>query len=132
MPDGERARPDIICFKDDKVQCFNDSKVRLLRAGLCRVEEHARLARQFKALGHPLRLAIIELLSVEECCVCDLANVLEQPVSTLSQHLKTLRLAGLVRSRQSGRFVHYSLSEPGLTRAAELIEAPEQLTEEAR
>ena len=67
------------------------------------------------SLAHRARLAILSVLAVEACCVCDLANVLRLPLSTLSQHLKTLRTAGLVHSRQEGKLVFYSLSEAALS-----------------
>ena len=45
--------------------------------------------------------------------MCDLAHTLGQPVSTASQHLRRLRRAGLLESRQDGRLVFYSLSPTG-------------------
>ena len=88
--------------------CFNTAKIRALRAALPPKATLAASAARYKALAHPARLAVLEVLGVESCCVCDLANVLGLPVSTLSQHLKTLRKAGLVSSRQEGKLVFYS------------------------
>ena len=66
----------------------------------------------FHALSEPLRIQILELLREQELCVCDLCNTLAVPQSKLSFHLKTLKDAGLVRSRQEGRWMYYSLNLP--------------------
>ena len=64
----------------------------------------------FHALSEPLRISVIELLRQQELCVCDLCDALEVSQSKLSFHLKTLKEAGLVNSRQEGRWVYYSLN----------------------
>ncbi len=66
----------------------------------------------FHALSEPLRLKIVELLRENELCVCDLCEVLDVAQSKLSFHLKTLNGASLVRSRQEGRWIYYSLNLP--------------------
>ena len=63
----------------------------------------------FRALADPLRLQILETLRERELCVCDLCDRLQVNQSKLSFHLKTLRAAGLVRARQEGRWMYYSL-----------------------
>ena len=69
----------------------------------------------FRALADPLRLQIIELLRSQELCVCDLCDRLEVSQSKLSFHLKNLKEANLVRSRQEGRWMYYSLNLPQFT-----------------
>ncbi len=71
----------------------------------------------FKALSEPLRVEVIELLRERELCVCDLCERLNVTQSKLSFHLKTLRQAGIVRSRQQGRWIYYRLN---LSRLVEL------------
>ncbi|EGJ31672.1 MULTISPECIES: metalloregulator ArsR/SmtB family transcription factor [Moorena] len=66
----------------------------------------------FHALSDPLRLAVIELLRSQELCVCDLCDRLNVQQSKLSFHLKTLKQAGLIRPRQQGRWMYYSLNLP--------------------
>lgn len=66
----------------------------------------------FHALSDPLRLQILELLRSQELCVCELCELLDVPQSKLSFHLKTLKEAELVRSRQEGRWMYYSLNLP--------------------
>jgi ArsR family transcriptional regulator, arsenate/arsenite/antimonite-responsive transcriptional repressor len=66
----------------------------------------------FKALADPIRGRVLNLLREQELCVCDLSEQLEVAQSKLSFHLKILREAGLVRARQEGRWVYYSLNLP--------------------
>jgi ArsR family transcriptional regulator, arsenate/arsenite/antimonite-responsive transcriptional repressor len=68
------------------------------------------IAAGFHALSDPLRLQILELLREQELCVCELCDRLSVPQSKLSFHLKTLKEAALVRSRQEGRWIYYSLN----------------------
>ena len=63
-------------------------------------------------LSDPLRLAIVELLQKQELCVCELCDRLNVSQSKLSFHLKTLKEAKLIRARQSGRWMYYSLNLP--------------------
>lgn len=64
----------------------------------------------FHALSDSLRLQVIELLRAQELCVCELCEQLNVPQSKLSFHLKILKAARLVRSRQEGRWIYYSLN----------------------
>lgn len=66
----------------------------------------------FHALSEPLRINVIELLRQQELCVCELCDVLGVTQSKLSFHLKTLKEAELVRTRQEGRWIYYSLNLP--------------------
>lgn len=65
-----------------------------------------------RGLSDPLRLAIVELLQKQELCVCELCDRLNVNQSKLSFHLKTLKEAKLIRARQSGRWMYYSLNLP--------------------
>lgn len=70
------------------------------------------IASSFHALSEPLRVQVLELLRAQELCVCELCERLGVTQSKLSFHLKTLKEAGLVRSRQEGRWIYYSLNLP--------------------
>ena len=89
--------------------CFNAEKIGTLRKQMTPLNSLKEEAGRHKALGHPARLAIVHLLELQTCCVCDLANILDMPVSTVSQHLRVLATAGLLESRQQGKLVFYSL-----------------------
>ena len=72
----------------------------------------ATLVAGFHALSEPLRIQVLELLRSQELCVCELCEQLAVPQSKLSFHLKTLKEAALVRTRQEGRWIYYSLNLP--------------------
>jgi ArsR family transcriptional regulator, arsenate/arsenite/antimonite-responsive transcriptional repressor len=71
---------------------------------------HRKIIDGFQALADPLRLQVVELLKSREFCVCELCDLLEVSQSKLSFHLKTLKKASLVNSRQEGRWIYYSLN----------------------
>lgn len=64
----------------------------------------------FHALSDPIRLQILELLRSQELCVCELCEQLDVAQSKLSFHLKTLKEAGLLLSRQEKRWIYYRLN----------------------
>lgn len=64
----------------------------------------------FQSLSEPLRLQVLDLLRHQELCVCDLCEVLAISQSKLSFHLKVLKEAKLVQSRQEGRWIYYRLN----------------------
>jgi ArsR family transcriptional regulator, arsenate/arsenite/antimonite-responsive transcriptional repressor len=68
----------------------------------------------FHALSDPIRIRALELLSDRELCVCELCEALGVTQSKLSFHLKTLKEATLVCSRQEGRWIYYRLNLSGL------------------
>ncbi len=79
-------------------------------------EADALLARLAKALGHPARIAIIRLLARREACICgEIVAELPLAQSTVSQHLKVLKEAGLVRGEVDGPRVCYCLEPETLT-----------------
>ncbi len=69
-----------------------------------------RKAAIFKALGHPIRLRIVHMLMDGERCVCTLHADSQRDMSTISSHLKVLRNAQVIKSRQVGKQVFYSLN----------------------
>ncbi len=75
-----------------------------------RADPLGQRARVFKALGHPVRLQIIDALMQDgEACVCHLEHRLGLRQAYLSQHLAKLRAAGLVTDRRRGSNVFYAL-----------------------
>jgi DNA-binding transcriptional ArsR family regulator len=77
-------------------------------------------AELFKILSVDSRIQIIELLKRRgPMCVCDLATVLSISPSAVSQHLKVLRMAGLVRSERQGYWVTYALNDVALGRCCQ-------------
>ncbi len=73
-----------------------------------------RLAKYARALAHPARLAILQLLVSKQTCVCgDIVDELPLSQSTVSQHLKELKQAGLIKGDIEGARVCYCISEKG-------------------
>ena len=66
----------------------------------------------FKTLGQPVRIRVLELLSIREHAVSELLATIEIEPANLSQQLAVLRRAGLVRTRKEGSAVHYSVTSP--------------------
>jgi ArsR family transcriptional regulator len=71
-------------------------------------------ALRFRALGDETRLRILEQLVAGEATVSELMERLDVGQSLMSHHLRTLRDAGLVVARRSGRFVRYRISDAAL------------------
>ena len=84
----------------------------------------AELAALAKAVGHPARVRILRLLASRTTCVCgDLVDALPLAQSTVSQHLKVLKLAGLVQGTIAGPRVCYCLRPEALARWKALVAA---------
>lgn len=64
----------------------------------------------FKALGHPSRVFIVERLKEADHCVCELSELVEADMSTVSRHLSILKRAGIVTDRKEGTTIYYSLA----------------------
>jgi ArsR family transcriptional regulator len=69
------------------------------------------LVEQLKAVSHPLRLRVLGLLRPGELCVCQVAEVLSVPASSVSEALRELRRANFVRERKEGRWVFVSIQD---------------------
>lgn len=84
--------------------------------GITKAEEFSvkdnRVAKYAKALSHPARIAILKLLIQKQACICG-AIVDELPLSqsTVSQHLKELKAAGLIKGDINGPKVCYCIDE---------------------
>jgi DNA-binding transcriptional ArsR family regulator len=84
--------------------------------GLAKTEEFTvkdnKLAKYAKALAHPARIAILQLLIKKQSCICgDIVEELPLSQSTVSQHLKELKEAGLIKGDIEGAKVCYCIDE---------------------
>lgn len=66
----------------------------------------------FRAVAHPLRLAIVDMLCGGELCVCEIAERLGAERSNVSRHLAVMLKAGILESHKEGLRVIYSLKTP--------------------
>ncbi len=86
------------------------------------METHAfeLYAKLFKALMHPARLAILEILRNGEECVCHIEAYLGYRQAYISQQLAVLREAGLVEDRRDGWNIYYQVSSPEIYRLLDM------------
>jgi DNA-binding transcriptional ArsR family regulator len=77
----------------------------------------------FRALSVEKRVEIVQLLAERTLCVGALANLLSISPGAVSQHLRILRNAGLVRSARRGYFIHYRLADDAAERCRNAIES---------
>jgi ArsR family transcriptional regulator len=85
-------------------------------------EADLELAGLAKAVGHPARVQILRLLARREACICgDIVDELPLAQSTVSQHLKVLKEAGLVRGDIDGPRVCYCVEPRALRRLKALV-----------
>ncbi|MEC5424662.1 metalloregulator ArsR/SmtB family transcription factor [Virgibacillus sp. C22-A2] len=64
-----------------------------------------------KLLGDRTRLTIFSLLRTKQACVCELVEALEMSQPSISQHLRKLRDAKLVKEERRGQWIYYSINE---------------------
>lgn len=94
------------------LEAVDPDRVASARAVLISPDEAASLAGSFKLLGDPTRARVLyALLEAGELCVCDLAATVDVAQPTVSQGLRLLRGAGIVKVRKSGRMSYYSLAD---------------------
>jgi len=92
------------------------------------MEGYRSLADLHKALAHPIRLRILDVLARHEACVCHLTTVLGMRQPYVSQQLAALRDAGLVVARRDGTLIYYRLRD---ARLAALLSLGQNLVEAA-
>ena len=81
------------------------------------------IAKYAKALSHPARIAILELLIRKQTCICgDIVDELPLAQSTVSQHLKVLKEAGLIKGEIEGSTVCYCIDEKAWASAKDLLD----------
>jgi ArsR family transcriptional regulator, arsenate/arsenite/antimonite-responsive transcriptional repressor len=86
-------------------------------------EDQKRLARYAKALGHPVRVYVMQLLSNQACCYSgDLSEELPIAKSTLSQHLKELKDAGLIQGEIEAPKIKYCINKENWADAQRLFQ----------
>lgn len=86
----------------------------------------------FKALAHPMRLALLERLKEGPRCVCSLATELGIDKSVASKHLSQLKAAGLIDDERRGTLVEYRLLVPCVLEMADCAETNIRLNKRRR
>jgi DNA-binding transcriptional ArsR family regulator len=87
-------------------------------------EKQEKIARYAKAMGHPVRMYVLELLSKQSCCYSgNLSDELPIAKSTLSQHLKELKDAGLIQGEIEAPRIKYCINKENWEEARELFKS---------
>ena len=85
-------------------------------------EQEIALAELAKALSHPARIAILRILASRDTCICgELVEELPLSQSTVSQHLKALKEAGLIQGEVEGPKTCYCLDPVGIAKISKLL-----------
>lgn len=83
-----------------------------------------RLAGMLKALGHPARIAIVRILARHETCVCgEIVELLPLAQATVSQHLKALKVSGIIQGEVEGPRTCYCLDPRAIAEIDGLLES---------
>lgn len=98
-----------------KETCCPSGPVGKKKTALSKNESVKVLAQYAKAIGHPIRLRIIQILMDKNSCICgELVDELPIAQATVSQHLKVLKNAGLIRGTISGPATCYCVDQETL------------------
>jgi predicted transcriptional regulator len=85
-------------------------------------EEQLQISNLAKAIGHPARVAILEYIVKSKSCICsDIVNELPLAQATISQHLKELKLAGIIKGSIEGNTICYCIDESKLAILASFL-----------
>ncbi|OFW82080.1 MAG: hypothetical protein A2201_08990 [Alicyclobacillus sp. RIFOXYA1_FULL_53_8] len=88
------------------------------------------VAEVYKALADKTRLHMLALLAIDELCVCELVAILDMSQPSISQHLRKLRQAGLVKERKTAQWVFYSLDGAKFALLTQIVDSlPDVSTE---
>lgn len=100
-------------MSDDVCSCtiLHQDRLDRIEAAFPTREDLDRASEVFRLLGDPGRLRIVQALSLEELCVCDLAAFLKTSSSSVSHQLRLLKQARIVQHRREGKVVYYKLDD---------------------
>ncbi len=110
QPD-QRDRPDHLSEAQCGIRCVHPQVVLEARAHLRDLGAYQAMADLFAVLADPTRAQVVHLLLEQDLCSCDLAAILGMSAPRISQHLRVLRAAHIVKTRREGKFVIYSLDD---------------------
>ena len=80
-----------------------------------------RVAQQFRVLGEPMRLKILQVICAKPLTVNEIVNATGATQSNVSKHLSLLASAGVITRQKDAQFVYYKLSDPLTLKLCELV-----------
>ena len=104
-----------------KLALTGEAIMALTKEGLIREKDLEKMSETLKAISHPIRLKIVNILMESECSVGNLVNTLGTKQSLMSQQLSILKSRGVLKSRRNGNIVFYSLVNKGVRNIMESI-----------
>ncbi len=110
-----------ICMENDIIDKCEETVVHpeiveKLKKQLLTENKAYNLSEFFKIFGDLTRIKIIQLLSLQELCVCDIATILNISQSATSHQLKILRQFGVAKPRKDGKMMYYSVKDEHIAR----------------
>lgn len=90
---------------------IHPEKIKEVQKHLLIEDDLFKLSNLFKVISDPTRIKILYAIEKQELCVCDISVILNMTQSAISHQLKTLKMAGLVKSRKEGKTVFYQLAD---------------------
>ncbi|WP_109489092.1 ArsR/SmtB family transcription factor [Occallatibacter savannae] len=84
-------------------------------------EELDRVAQQFRLLGEPMRLRILQTICKKPLTVNEIVEATGATQSNISKHLSLLASSGIIRREKNAQFVYYSLRDPMTMKLCELV-----------
>ncbi len=91
--------------------CIHDNIIKYVTSQLPEETNLYNLAELFKVFGDTTRIKILYALSVNEMCVCDIAETLNMSQSAISHQLRVLKNNKLVKNRRDGKSMIYTLAD---------------------
>ncbi len=95
------------------------------------MDNNTRCEKVFRALANPARIRIISLLDGNQFCVNALVRQMDISQAAVSQHLKILENAGLVKKKKEGYWMHYTLSPGGFNDINKFLSSIRELNQNA-
>ncbi len=106
-----------------RVRVVDIGKVNAVKKQMTDDMRLAAVAKKLKAMADRTRLKILDALSNDELCVCDIASILGMSLSATSHQLGALRAIDMVKFRREGKCVYYSLADPSVVRIMKMATA---------
>ena len=94
---AEVEAPDAVGLTAERANCPERERLQQSKADI------------LKAIAHPVRLSIVEMLGKGERCACDICDVFSCDRTTVSKHLAVLKSLGVIEDRKEGLYIHYRL-----------------------
>lgn len=110
--------------KEQQGRIVSENSLELLERGALSQMEVEQFAALFKAIGHPVRMKMLDIIrrAEDEICVCDVEAHFDLSQPTISHHLKILREAGLIESQQRGLWVYHRIRREPFALVRQLFE----------